>query len=259
MALDDDIPNVVIIDVQPGSFEYLINGQAFSLPITSGESTIHMRVLGGHHSDQIMMTGGHLSSSSADGFVAPGYFWAEFHLQEGDDVLKNDTANDTLVEAGKGDDVCHGGSGLDAFRGGPGNDELNGGGGNDFLMGDAGQDFMNGGPGNDWLYGYRLLDGQYSRPDSNIDLMVGGPGSDLFFYQHYKWGWVGTGPLYSWQKIVQETEDVMDFMEKEGDQLRQIETLAYNYQKVDPDDRKLSGKVQKMGSAREEAGKVSKK
>ena len=88
----------------------------------------------------------------------------------GDDTLDASGASTALSLLGEnGDDLLRGGTGNDTLIGGQGDDRLEGGAGNDWLSGVDGDDTLLGGEGNDTLIGW-----------FGADVMDGGNGSDLY-------------------------------------------------------------------------------
>lgn len=247
--MDQDIPNVVDVDIQPGNIEFIVNGIPYNVPVSSAKAQIRLGIFGGDDIDIITVTGVDLEAQATPSFVGPNWFKMEIFLQDGADFFENQTANRCYVDAGNGNDLCIGGPGSDAFEGGDGDDNLQGNGDNDLLEGQRGNDVldggegpdvliggigldqMNGGPGDDFLIGNVILEPGKSRPDYAPDQMFGDTGADTFYYRHFKYVWGGYGPYQYMTEQTQETDDVHDYMPREGDTLESLETLAYTFGK----------------------------
>lgn len=105
----------------------------------------------------------------------------------GNDVLRGDRGQDTLIDSGVGggNDLLDGGPDNDSLLGGSGDDSLLGSDGNDTLVAGSGADTLSGGNGNDLLAGNSSdrLEGNSGNDSLFVDgsntTLVGGVGNDL--------------------------------------------------------------------------------
>ena len=62
VGLDDDEDNLVSVDIQPGFYEFLINGDLHIVPIASGLNEVRLQVVGGQQEDEIDVYGVQLTA-----------------------------------------------------------------------------------------------------------------------------------------------------------------------------------------------------
>ena len=168
------------------SIEFVANGPATTLPLTTGNDDLGLLIANGTR-----VMGGTGNDTITAGAVC------EVHGDQGDDVITamgnsrifGGLGNDTLtLEAfgeaygGAGNDMLFGsGTAGDNLHGGDGDDTLSAGAGGDKLIGGNGNDVMDGGPGNDLLVGGSGNDVLLGGGDG--DRMVGEAGNDVYFVE----------------------------------------------------------------------------
>jgi len=100
-------------------------------------------------------------------------------IDNNDQILPGEGAQDDVVLAGAGNDLVMSGDGNDELYGGTGDDTLCGQDGDDVIYGGEGRDILEGGKGNDLLFGQAGDDKIYGE-DGN-DVLVGDAGDDKIY------------------------------------------------------------------------------